>query len=158
MKNSNSFTLIELLVVAVVISLLSATGMVSYSSLSKNSRDARRKADLSEIRTALEIYKSDHGFYPASLLTSDCSSSSFIEGRNTYMQKTPVDPLCKSTNLRFYSYKSSPIGCNNSTILCSNYTLGALLESGGVNICLLLCSGGGSESNCNYCLNTYGEL
>lgn len=59
------FTLIEILVVATIIGLLAGAGAVSYSSLVKSSRDARRKADLEQIRAALEMYRSSNNTYPS---------------------------------------------------------------------------------------------
>ncbi|KKU11410.1 MAG: hypothetical protein UX17_C0079G0007, partial [Parcubacteria group bacterium GW2011_GWC2_45_7] len=49
LKKSFGFTLIEILVVATIIGLLAAGGFVTYSNLSRQSRDAKRKADLEQI-------------------------------------------------------------------------------------------------------------
>ena len=48
------FTLLELLVVMVILGLLAAIGLSSFISSQKKGRDARRKADLSSIQSALE--------------------------------------------------------------------------------------------------------
>jgi general secretion pathway protein G len=157
-KSNYAFTLMELLVVVTIIGLLSATGLVSYTSLSKSSRDARRKSDVAEIRTALEIYRSDNGYYPTGLvfpLPANCTTISLSAGEVTYIQKTPIDPLCKSSELRYYTYIPLPAGCDNSTVNCTSYTIGALLESSNVNSGCGNCSG---ANICNYCLNSYGEL
>lgn len=58
------FTLIELLVVIAIIGVLASVVMVSLSSAREKSRDARRLADLNEIRKAVELYYSDHEHYP----------------------------------------------------------------------------------------------
>ena len=67
MKKLNGFTLIEILVVATIISLLAAAASVAYSQLSKQSRDARRKTDLEQVRAALEMYRSNNDDYPVNL-------------------------------------------------------------------------------------------
>lgn len=59
------FTLIELLISIAIIAILTAIGIVSYTSINKRSRDAKRMGDLEQIRSALEMYRSDYGFYPA---------------------------------------------------------------------------------------------
>jgi general secretion pathway protein G len=120
-----SFTLIEILVVATIISLLAAGGLVSYSTLTKNSLDARRKADLEQIRAALEMYRSNVGSYPAD---TPSLPSPLQEGSNVYLQSVPTDPKTKSS----YTYTPSPGGCNGTTTLCTNYTLSATLENGDV--------------------------
>jgi len=61
------FTLIEIIVVMTIIGILAALGMGNFVSSQVKSRDARRKADLRQISTALETYYNDFGAYPASL-------------------------------------------------------------------------------------------
>lgn len=55
--SAKGFTLVELIIVISIISLISAIGYVNYSSAQVTARDARRKADLRSIYTALELYK-----------------------------------------------------------------------------------------------------
>ena len=63
------FTLIEILVSISVIALVSTIGVTGYQSVSRGGRDALRKSDLEQIRSALEIYKSEYGQYPAEAST-----------------------------------------------------------------------------------------
>lgn len=58
------FTLIELLVVIAIIGLLSSLAVVSLNSARIKARDALRMADMSEMRTAVNLYYSDHDKYP----------------------------------------------------------------------------------------------
>ena len=62
---AHGFTMIELLVAATIIVVLSAIGLVSFSSALKNARDGRRQADLQQVRASLEQYRSATGAYPA---------------------------------------------------------------------------------------------
>lgn len=48
----------------------------------RESRDSKRIASMSQMRTALAIYKNDHGKYPGSLTRL-----------NDYMYEIPTDPL-----------------------------------------------------------------
>ena len=64
MKNKKGFTLIELLVVISIIALLASIVLASLNSARVKARDARRIADLNQIRTALEFFFDTNGFYP----------------------------------------------------------------------------------------------
>ena len=63
---SRGFTLIELLVVISIISLLSSVVLTSLNSARAKARDARRLADIQQIKLALELYYDDNGSYPVS--------------------------------------------------------------------------------------------
>jgi len=63
MSKSKSFTLIELLVVIFIIGLLAALVVANVSSSRVKARDAKRKADLNTIQTAVEMYYEKYGTY-----------------------------------------------------------------------------------------------
>jgi len=71
--NRKGFTLIELLVVIAIIGLLATIMTVALNSARAKARDAKRIADIEQMRVALENYFADHGEYP---YTVDCSSAS----------------------------------------------------------------------------------
>lgn len=62
-----AFTLIELLVSIAIMAVIMAASLVAFQGTRANSRDGRRKADLEATRSALELYRSDIGGYPANL-------------------------------------------------------------------------------------------
>lgn len=64
-QTKKGFTLIELLVVIAIIGILSAIGLVSLNGARERARDAQRKSDLAQIRTALALYYDDNNAYPA---------------------------------------------------------------------------------------------
>lgn len=99
----SAFTLIELLVVISIIGILIGLSIFGLQGARKASRDAKRKADLEEIRAGIEIYKSDCGGYPL-VLTSPLiglGSLTACATTNTYIAKVPEDPLYPG---RKYSY------------------------------------------------------
>lgn len=60
----NGFTLIELLVVMAILAILVVSGVASFTSTQKKSRDTKRKNDLRQISLAMESYYNDMGGYP----------------------------------------------------------------------------------------------
>lgn len=132
-----SFTLIEILVVVTIIMLLTTTATVTYTAFLKQSRDAKRKTDLEQIRAALEMYRSNNNTYPVGSVY--ITTLSVLIAPVTYIQSLPTDP--KNPTYTYY-YSGS----------VSDYTLGSYLE-GGVTTCVAGQCGG----NCNYCLGPYGQ-
>ena len=54
----------ELLVVIAILGVLITAGLSSYKSTQRKSRDVRRKNDMRQIASALELYYNDKGRYP----------------------------------------------------------------------------------------------
>ncbi len=63
-KASKGFTLIELLVVISIIGILSSFAVVSLNDARAKARDALRKGDMSQIRTAINLYYDNNQAYP----------------------------------------------------------------------------------------------
>lgn len=96
------FTLVELLIVMAVMSILVGIGINTFSIAQKKARDARRKADLRQIQTALEIYRQDYGYYPSGtcadgnvcLMNSKSTSTPWLAGLDSnYIGSLPKDPI-----------------------------------------------------------------
>lgn len=122
-KKVKGFTLIELLIVIAIIGVLSALLMANFIGIRQRARDAQRKADLRQVQSALELYRSDNSSYPSgngsiSTVLNNCSGSfgNSPACSATYMQKLPSDPLGGSL---IYSYSSGG----------TTYTLFACLEN-----------------------------
>lgn len=120
------FTLIELLVVISIIGLLAAVVLVSLNIARVKGRDAKRVADLTQIRSALELYFDANGYYPPSagcgwdcngytFSTSSTWDSSLGTALALYIAKLPRDPI---NNLGgpwttgHYSYAYGNVGRN----------------------------------------------
>lgn len=132
------FTLIELLVSISIIGILAGIALVALQGTRAGARDAKRKADLEEIRSGLAIYRADCGDYPADLGTSlngDGTPAACATG-NTYIQSVPTDPAGRA-----YSYTSnSPY---SSYILCVSLEQGTGVDQSGCGSC-------GTGFTCDY--------
>ena len=63
-KITAGFTLIELMITIGIISMLFAIVVANANSIRSQSNDARRKADLAQIQSALQNYYADMSYYP----------------------------------------------------------------------------------------------
>jgi prepilin-type N-terminal cleavage/methylation domain-containing protein len=107
-KHQKAFTLIELLIVIAIIGLLASIVLVSLNSARSKARDAKRKADLRNMTTALEFYYNEYGVYPPfrasntcggsrpDFATSYCSDSNWLStdaNLLNYVSRLPRDPI-----------------------------------------------------------------
>lgn len=134
------FTLVELIIAISLMAIVSTVGLASYTKSLSSRADARRKADLEQIKGALEMYRSNstNSSYPTALPT--------LAATPKYLT-VPVDPR----DGRAYGYSASSGG----------YYLGATLENIPVPTCavatLTSCTNFNSGTiRCNYCIGPYG--
>jgi uncharacterized protein (TIGR02145 family)/prepilin-type N-terminal cleavage/methylation domain-containing protein len=66
-RTTNAFTIVELLVVIVVIGILAAITIVSYTGISNKASVSSLQSDLSNAKKQLALYYVDHGAYPTSI-------------------------------------------------------------------------------------------
>jgi len=127
------FTLVELLVVISIIGILSSFAVVSLNSARVKARDAKRKADIVQVRIALSLYYDDNTEYPicgtwndaeadygaspeaGSSCYNDVLAAALTSGSKPYIGELPKDPrnpnndpAVSSTYL--YRYVSSSSG------------------------------------------------
>ena len=113
---AGGFTLIELLVVISIIGILSSFAMVSLNSARNKARDALRKADMTQMRTAINLYYDENGKYPACgsydgnavdfgasvQVGSNCYNtvlgSALTAGNKPYLGQLPKDPKNLTNN------------------------------------------------------------
>jgi len=87
-KFKKAFTLIEMLIVVVIIGILAAALIPRLQSVQGKARDTKRKADLSQIGSALAVYKSDNSSFSA---LSGSSKTSQLPLTGSYMTAVPTD-------------------------------------------------------------------
>ena len=76
-RYSQGFTLIELLVVVAIIGILSAVGVVSYSSYKSSAEKKQAEITLNSIYLAEQEYKSNNGEYYYNASTSNLVNNLF---------------------------------------------------------------------------------
>jgi general secretion pathway protein G len=110
----SGFSLIELLVVISIIGVLIGLSIFGLQGARQSSRDAKRMADLQQIRSGIEIYRADCGSYPTNAIFSLPSTTSLYgadpsgscSSSNAYVSSVPQDSLPDQN----YSYNSPDSG------------------------------------------------
>lgn len=122
--NRKGFTPIELLVVIAIVGILATMVIVALGGARARTRDATRKNDLAQLKSALELYYADQK--PARYVASNgketisgTTDSLSVALMNGFMKEIPVDPKNKGSYI--YTYESF----NNG----ADYELTATLES-----------------------------
>jgi len=126
-NSSRGFTLIELLVVIAIIGILSSVVLASLNTARAKGNDAARHEDIHSIQTALELYYTTNGFYPASggalspnsgwSNSNDSSWTTLQTALAPYISKLPTDPAQASSDwagsgVNTFAYYSSGYGCD----------------------------------------------
>lgn len=143
MKSRQSFSLVEILVVVTIISLLAGIAASSYAQFIRQSRDAKRKTDIEQVRSAIEMYRNFNNVYPTGGAAPgmEFGTGDITDATSTYLSKLPNDP--RSAYTYYYEYISG-----------QDYRLCAYLEASGNPYVGTSC---GSGMQCNYCMGPYGE-
>jgi prepilin-type N-terminal cleavage/methylation domain-containing protein len=98
------FTLVELLVVISIIGILTSVVAVNANTARRQSRDAKRKADIQNVAGALELYRATNHLYPFGPAVDYGSLRSTL---SVYSSNIPSDPTNASPG---YIYKSDATG------------------------------------------------
>lgn len=88
-KKNTGFTIVELLVVIVVIGILAAITMVSYSGVKNKADTAKNQSNASSIQKAVASYYASNGSYPA--WTDDSAGTIGAINATTNVAKAPTN-------------------------------------------------------------------
>jgi prepilin-type N-terminal cleavage/methylation domain-containing protein len=145
-KNRSGFTITELIIVVVIIGILTAISIVSYSKIQASTRDSQRQAKATVLAEALEKYYDKNGEYPScSAMTAPATtvSTSTLKGIDPSAlivptagsgTSTSVQSGCTNPNFPTGTDEILYVGDNSSTCTttdCLQYTIKYLKESDG---------------------------
>lgn len=123
MKKLFGFTLIELLVSISIIGILVTIALSAYSTINKKTHDTKRKSDIEQVRSALEMYRSENKFYPtggcAGASCTNVAVSTLSTDLLSYMTTIPSDPKSSQS----YWYRATDLVSGNYYGYCLSANL-----------------------------------
>lgn len=130
------FTIVELLIVIVVIGILAALVITTFTGIQQKARNTERQTDVKAIHGQVEAYYAQNGRYPTLANLNDGTwRASNMKGLDPEALKDPkgtAQTLANAAAADVYSYVVTPSGCDNaSNGDCTGYTLTATYEGGG---------------------------
>jgi prepilin-type N-terminal cleavage/methylation domain-containing protein len=140
-RNDSGFTIVELLIVIIVIGILAALVLVTFSGVQQKARNTERTTDVKAIASHLEVYNAQNSYYPTSgqLTANDGSVLTFIGGNLKGLDKEALrDPkgsnfylTAGNASSQSYGYVPSPANCDNTAgNECTSFVLTYLPEGG----------------------------
>jgi prepilin-type N-terminal cleavage/methylation domain-containing protein len=139
-KSKLGFTLIEILVVISIIGILATLILARLGGVEKSGRDARRKSDLNQYRTALENYAiKTNGLYPSYTTAGNVTGNICGKLVSSYLATCLTDPREDATY--YYHYLSN--GSSGGGDTASIYVVWATIETGATSTTInYVCSNG----------------
>ena len=105
-----AFTLVELMLVVTIIGILAALVIPKIAGRTKQARETAAYADIhGGIKTALDAYEVDNGFYPKGLGELIQQPSNARNWRGPYLESLPIDPW-GSSYVYYYPGKHNQSG------------------------------------------------
>ncbi|MEI6075416.1 MAG: type II secretion system major pseudopilin GspG [Verrucomicrobiota bacterium] len=87
-----AFTLVEMLLVVTIIGILAALVIPKIVGRSEQARVTAAQADLSSIKTTLDAFEVDNGYYPKSIQDLVLAPNTAKNWHGPYLEKIPQDP------------------------------------------------------------------
>jgi prepilin-type N-terminal cleavage/methylation domain-containing protein len=137
-RKQQGFTIVELLIVIVVIGILAALVITTFTGIQQKGRNTERTTDIKAMHGQIEAYYAQNGKYPTLANMNDSTwRGSNMKGLDPEALKDPKgsgQTLVAAAAANAYSYDVTATGggaCDNTTTDCAAYTLTATLEGGG---------------------------
>lgn len=129
------FTIVELLIVIVVIGILAALVITTFTGIQQKARDTERTTDIKALHGQIEAYYAQNGYYPD---LGDITTTN-LKGLDA---GALVDPkggsLAATSDVDNYGYSvtqaDGTTACTTAAKDCAKYVLTATLEGGGTYV------------------------
>lgn len=138
----NGFTLVELLIVTIILAILAAIVVPQFAATTDDANAAAYDANLSALRSAVELYRQQHGAYPGNVAataatcinganeTAAVGDASFVTQMTRFTNQ--IGQACTGTDpneFRFGPYlkdgiPNNPLGTNNTVNVVATGVLG----------------------------------
>lgn len=137
-RKQQGFTIVELLIVIVVIGILAALVITSFTGIQQKGRNTERTTDIKALHSSIENYYALNGSYPAlDELDDDAWIQANLRGLDLEAARDPKgtganDIVAAPADFR-YSYAVTADGggaCTTAAGDCTDYTLTARMEGG----------------------------
>jgi type IV pilus assembly protein PilA len=141
-NKEQGFTIVELLIVIVVIGILAALVVTTFTGIQQKARNTERDTDIKAIHGQVEAYYAQNGRYPTlNQMNNVAPDTTFradnMKGLDDEALKDPkgtASTLAGAAAANVYSYAVTATGggaCDNTTTDCAEYVLTATYEGGG---------------------------
>jgi type II secretion system protein G len=137
-RKQQGFTIVELLIVIVVIGILAALVITTFTGIQQKARNTERTTDIKAVHGQVEAYYAQNGKYPTLANLNDSTwRTTNMKGLDSEALKDPkgsAQTLVASPAANSYAYDvtaSDGTACDNTTKDCAQYTLTATYEGGG---------------------------
>lgn len=141
LKKQKGFTIVELLIVIVVIGILAALVITTFTGIQQRARNTERETDIKAIHGQLEAYFAQNGHYPTLANMNDqTATTGFLDVNMKGLDldamydprgdRTDTTPLVAAAAANVYSYVATPANCDNTPTNgdCTEYVLTATRE------------------------------
>jgi len=141
-RKQQGFTIVELLIVIIVIGILAALVLVTFTGVQQKARNTERVTDVKAIASHLEVYNAQNGKYPTLDDINNVTSATWVADNLKGLDKEALrDPkgtlytLIASSSTSEYGYaptKDDGSACDNTAgNECTKFTLTYTEEGGG---------------------------
>lgn len=143
-NKQRGFTIVELLIVIVVIGILAALVVTTFTGIQQKARNTERQTDIKAIHGQIEAYYAQNGSYPALGTSGSNDGINDATWRATNMKGLDADALkdpkgttqelaatSSATQYGYAPLSATDGACTTAANDCVKYTLTATYEGGG---------------------------
>ena len=97
-QRQSGFTLVELLIVAIILAILAAIIVPQFASTTVDAQESALRANLSGMRSAIDLYRQQHGEYPGVSASSGGTCTGTLGTGAAASQQAIEDQLTRYSN------------------------------------------------------------